>query len=78
MAHNKVVFGNETLIDMSNATVTVDDLAYDVTAYDKNGELIRGRGVNADTVDGYHIAVRSDGAFQTPEKPNTITFVYGG
>jgi hypothetical protein len=39
---------------------------------------IEGDTGNADTVDGYHIAVRSDGTAPPSGTTNTITFVYGG
>lgn len=42
MAINKVVLGNETLIDLTSDTVTASSLLEGVTAHDKSGELIIG------------------------------------
>lgn len=42
MAVNKVVYGGETLIDLSDATVTPDMLAAGATAYNAAGEKITG------------------------------------
>lgn len=39
---NKVVYGGETLIDISDSTVTVETLAQGKTAYGANGEKITG------------------------------------
>lgn len=75
MAHNKVVFGNETLIDMTDANVTVDDLADGVKAYDQNGELITGNGINADTVGGWHFSVKEGSTPDSTTEP-TITLMY--
>ena len=37
MAINKVVYGSQTLIDLTADTVTADQLAQGVTAHDKSG-----------------------------------------
>jgi len=42
MAINKVVFGNNTLIDLTSDTVTADKLAQGITAHDKSGSAITG------------------------------------
>jgi len=42
MAINKVVLGDETLIDLTSDTVTADSLLEGVTAHNKAGELITG------------------------------------
>ena len=42
MAHNRVIFGDETLIDISKDTVTPQTLAKGYTAHDANGEQIVG------------------------------------
>lgn len=42
MAINKVVYNNETLIDISGDTVTRDQLAYGITAHDSSGQKITG------------------------------------
>lgn len=42
MAINKVVYGGETLIDLTNDTVTASDLLVGKKAHDKTGEVITG------------------------------------
>lgn len=42
MAVNKVVYNNETLIDLTNDTVTTNDLVEGVIAHDKSGTRING------------------------------------
>ena len=42
MAINKVVFGNQTLIDLTSDTITPADLASGVTAHDASGASITG------------------------------------
>ena len=42
MAINKVVYGSQTLIDLTADTVTADQLAAGVTAHDKSGAQITG------------------------------------
>lgn len=52
MARNKVIFGGETLIDLTADTVTPDKLASGITAHDKSGEVITGTNTyDADTTD---------------------------
>lgn len=42
MAINKVIYGGETLIDLTSDTVTKDKVLSGYTAHDKSGELITG------------------------------------
>lgn len=42
MAVNKVVYNNSTLIDLTNDTVTTNDLVEGVIAHDKTGTQING------------------------------------
>ena len=42
MAINKVIYGGNTLIDLTSDTVTPDKLAEGITAHDKSGALITG------------------------------------
>lgn len=42
MAINKVVYGEEVLIDLTGDSVTEDTLAKGVTAHDKSGAVITG------------------------------------
>lgn len=52
MAVNKVIFGDEVLIDLSSDTVTAADLANGVTAHDKSGVEITGTSTkDSDTSD---------------------------
>ena len=49
---NKVVFGNDTLIDLTADTITAADLASGVTAHDRSGAPITGTSTyDADTSD---------------------------
>ena len=52
MAINKVIYGGNTLIDLTADTITASDLAYGVTAHDKSGASITGTSTyDADTSD---------------------------
>lgn len=42
MAANKVIFGNNTLIDLTSDTITAEDLKVGVTAHKKDGTIITG------------------------------------
>ena len=42
MAKNKIIFGNEVLIDLNNDTVEASKLARGYTAHDKHGDIITG------------------------------------
>lgn len=42
MAYNKVIYGGNTLIDLTSDTVTTEDLVQGTTAHDKSGALITG------------------------------------
>lgn len=42
MAINKVIYGGETLIDLTGDTVTADKMLVGVTAHDKSGTVITG------------------------------------
>ena len=49
---NKVIFGNETLIDLTSDTVEASKLLYGYTAHDRSGETITGSCTfDADTTD---------------------------
>ena len=49
---NKVIYGGNTLIDLTGDTVTASDLAYGKTAHDKSGTVITGTNTNdSDTTD---------------------------
>lgn len=42
MAINKVIYGGNTLIDLTGDTITASDLAYGITAHDRSGTSITG------------------------------------
>lgn len=42
MAVNKVIYGSETLIDLTNDTVTAEKMIVGIKAHDKSGEIITG------------------------------------
>lgn len=45
MAVNKVVLNGQTLLDLSNDTVTSESLVIGRTAHDKSGNIIKGKAV---------------------------------
>ena len=52
MAINKVIYGGNTLIDLTSDTITPDKLASGVTAHDKSGAVITGTNTyDSDTQD---------------------------
>lgn len=52
MAKNKIIFGGETLIDLTSDTITAEDLAKDIIAHDKSGAVIIGTNTkDSDTTD---------------------------
>lgn len=61
MGKSKVVYNNETLIDLSSDSVTPQKLLKGATAHNANGDPIVGTLSDADTVDGYHVQVVSSG-----------------
>ena len=78
MPINKVVFGGEPLIDLSNDTVDEANLVSGYTAHDKHGKLIKGKLTPvADTVGGWHFSVTESTDTPSVEKP-TITLCIGG
>ena len=60
---NKVQFGNETLIDLTQDTITADKLLYGYTAHDASGALITGTLTDTGNVptDGVQIPVPQTG-----------------
>lgn len=52
MGRNKIIFGEETLIDLTADTVSADKLAQGITAHDKTGAVITGTSTkDSDTSD---------------------------
>lgn len=85
MPVNKVVFGGQTLIDLTGDTVTPDTLAVGATAHDKTGASIVGTmsggggGTSTDTkygatVDTFLGAVNASGVLQTPTAQTDLVF----
>lgn len=57
MANNKIIYGDQVLIDLTQDTVTADKLAQGITAHDRSGEIITGTNTyDADTSDATAIA----------------------
>ena len=50
MEKNKIIYGNETLLDLTNDTVSSDTLTRGITAHDKSGQIITGNLVPTDEV----------------------------
>ena len=42
MEHNKIIYGGKVLLDLTNDTITANDLQVGVTAHDKSGTAITG------------------------------------
>ena len=52
MAINKIIYGGNTLLDLTGDTITASDLAYGITAHDKTGSVITGESTkDSDTTD---------------------------
>ena len=52
MAINKIIYGGNTLIDLTNDTVATNNLLYGKTAHDKSGSIITGQCTyDSDTTD---------------------------
>lgn len=49
MGVNKVIYGNSTIIDITDSTVTPDTLMSGYTAYAANGDLITGEASGGDS-----------------------------
>lgn len=57
MANNKIIYGDQVLIDLTQDTVEPSKLALGVTAHDKSGEIITGTNTfDADTSDADAVA----------------------
>lgn len=50
MEKNKIIYGNEVLLDLTNDTVSSDTLSRGITAHDKSGRIITGNLVPTDEV----------------------------
>lgn len=49
MAINKIIYGGNTLIDLTTDTITASDLAYGITAHDRTGAVITGESTKDST-----------------------------
>lgn len=57
MANNKIIYGNQVLIDLTQDSVTADNLAKGITAHNKAGDIITGVNTyDADTSDADAVA----------------------
>lgn len=50
MEKNKIIYGDEVLLDLTNDTVSSDTLSRGITAHDKSGRIITGNLVPIDEV----------------------------
>ena len=60
MAKNKIIYGNETLIDLTDDTVSPENLLSGATAHDRSGEQIQGT-VVIPTVNDSEITIQKNG-----------------
>lgn len=80
MTINKVIFGGETLVDLTNDTVSTDTLAKGVTAHDKTGVQITGTMESGGsekygaTVDNFLGDVDASGVLQAPTAQTDLVF----
>lgn len=64
------------LLDLRRDTVTEDTLKDGITAHDATGKPIVGKGIDADTVDGWNIDVRLDGSDPENTTEPTLHFIF--
>lgn len=60
MAVNKVIYGNNTLIDLTADTVTSNNLLNGVTAHDKSGQAITGSVITHNVIDNLNSTSTQD------------------
>lgn len=78
MATNKVVYGNDVVLDLTSDTVTAETLGYGYTAHGRDGELITGTAPIAlipyiyDLKYGYI----ANGTWKYEDPTNTYTDIY--
>ena len=73
MAISKVVYGGNTLVDLTSDTVTPETLLEGVTAHDKSGALIVGTMVQYTPLDAYPV-----GSVYISEEPISPSLLFGG
>lgn len=79
MAYNKVIYGGDTLIDLTEDTVVSEKLAYGLTAHDASGQLITGtlKTIPLDPIEyDYNIGYITNGAWVYENPTNTYTDFY--
>lgn len=78
MAVNKVIYGNNTIIDLTDSTVTPETLGEGVIAYNAKGERIVGDGTAILPITGTDLRVDAAGkksAMLTADVPTEITHI---
>lgn len=63
MAINKVVYGDDTLIDLTTDTVTSDAMLYGTSAHDASGNVITGSVITHNVVDNLTSTSTDDALF---------------
>lgn len=79
MAYNKVIYGGDTLIDLTEDTIVAEKLAYGLTAHDASGQLITGtlKTIPLDPIEyDYNIGYITNGAWVYENPTNTYTDFY--
>lgn len=79
MAYNKIVYGGNTLIDLTEDTIVPEKLAYGLTAHDASGQSITGtlKTIPLDPIEyDYNIGYITNGAWVYENPTNTYTDFY--
>ena len=79
MAYNKVIYGEEVLIDLTEDTIVPEKLAYGLTAHDASGKVITGtlKTVPLDPIEyDYNIGYITNGAWVYENPTRTYTDFY--
>lgn len=79
MAYNKVIYGGNTLIDLTEDTIVPEKLAYGLTAHDASGQLITGtlKTIPMDPIEyDYNIGYITNGAWVYENPTQTYTDFY--
>lgn len=79
MAYNKVIYGGNTLIDLTEDTITPDKLVYGYTAHDKSGAAIVGTNkiVTIEPLEyDYNIGYVSNGSWTYENPTKTYSDIY--
>ena len=79
MAYNKVIYGEEVLIDLTEDTIIPEKLAYGLTAHDASGQTIVGtlKTIPLDPIEyDYNIGYITNGAWVYENPTRTYTDFY--